>query len=76
VGSHSELGSIEKGLLCFLEFVIVIFLRFNCDMDYLNLYRIGSYLLMLGFKYFVPRIGIVFGLIAILTGVANFLVTL
>lgn len=26
---------------------------------------------VLGFKYFVPRIGIVFGLIAVLTGIAN-----
>ncbi len=27
----------------------------------------------LGFKYFVPRIGIVFGLIAVLVGIGNFL---
>lgn len=31
---------------------------------------------VLGFKYFVSRIGIVFGLIAVLTGIANFLVYL
>jgi hypothetical protein len=32
-------------------------------------------LTLLGFKYFVSRIGIVFGLIAVLVGIANYLVT-